>query len=135
MKTLLIILAAYVFVGWNDANAGCQRFKPDGTVEECQHLVDPPPSDPGAMCQIGVMLAHRAYVAGTFDAQLPDLPKLHYLVDFYGDQVSVAHDRRQAHAAVEYIARRMQKAGVRTPRGSPVMMQAEREFLVRECHK
>lgn len=134
MRVILLVLAAYAFVGWNDANAGCQKFTPDGRTEECQHL-EAPKASADDLCQIGVMLAHRAYVAGTFDAQLPDLPKLHYLVDFYGDQVTLAHDRRQAHAAVEYIAKRMQKAGVRTPRGAPLMMQAEREFLVRECHK
>jgi hypothetical protein len=32
-------------------------------------------------------------------------------------------------------ARRMRQAGVRTPRGSPLMMQAERELLVKECSK
>jgi hypothetical protein len=38
MRVILLILAAYAFVGWNDANAACQRFKPDGTVEACQHI-------------------------------------------------------------------------------------------------
>lgn len=36
MRVILVILAAYAFAGWNDANAACQRFKPDGTVEACQ---------------------------------------------------------------------------------------------------
>jgi len=30
MRVILLILAAYAFVGWNDADAACQRFKPDG---------------------------------------------------------------------------------------------------------
>ena len=33
MRVILLILAAYAFVGWNDADAACQRFKPDGTVD------------------------------------------------------------------------------------------------------
>ena len=36
MRVILLILTAYAFAGWNDANAACQRFKPDGTVEACQ---------------------------------------------------------------------------------------------------
>jgi hypothetical protein len=134
MKLTLAILAAYAFVGWNDADAACQKFKPDGIIEQCRspEAVKANRSD---LCQIGVMLAHRAYVVGTFDAQFPNIPKLHYLVDFYGDQLTLAHDRKLAHVIVEYIAKRMQKAGVRTPKGSPLLVQAEREILVKECSK
>lgn len=134
MRLALILFAAYAFAAWNDAQAACQRFNPDGTVEECRSP-EAPKASQSDLCQIGIALAHRAYVAGTFDAQFPDLPKLHYLVDFYGDQLTIQHDPKMAHAAVEYIARRMQKAGARTPRGSPLMMQAERELLVKECRK
>jgi len=36
MRAILLILAAYAFAAWNDANAACLRFKPDGSVEACQ---------------------------------------------------------------------------------------------------
>ena len=38
MRLALLLFAAYAFAAWNDAQAACQRFKPDGTVEECQHM-------------------------------------------------------------------------------------------------
>lgn len=60
MRVILLILAAYAFVGWNDAQSACQRFKLDGTVEECQHMapgaapITPGPNQASAnKCQIG----------------------------------------------------------------------------------
>jgi len=38
MRLAIILVAAYAFTAWNDAQAACQRFKPDGTVEACQHI-------------------------------------------------------------------------------------------------
>ena len=32
MRVILLILTAYAFAGWNDANAACQRFKPDAAT-------------------------------------------------------------------------------------------------------
>lgn len=60
MRVILLILAAYAFAAWNDAQAACQKFKPDGTVEECQHMapgaapITPGPNQASAnKCQIG----------------------------------------------------------------------------------
>ena len=78
MRVILLLLASYAFAAWNDAQAACQRFKPDGTVEECQHMapgaapITPSPNQASAdPCQLGGMLAHKAYMEGTYDAQRP----------------------------------------------------------------
>ena len=55
MRAILLILAAYAFVGWNDANAACQRFKPDGTVEACRHMA------PGAAAEVTKYRGHSAH--------------------------------------------------------------------------
>lgn len=38
MRVIPLILAAYAFAGWNDAQAACQKFSPDGTIDVCQHM-------------------------------------------------------------------------------------------------
>ena len=141
MRAILLILVAYAFVGWNDANAACQRFKPDGTVEACQHMapgaapVTPSPNQASAdPCQLGGMLAHRAYMEGTYDAQRPDSRRLHYMVDYWGDMLILKHDRAVAHRGVDYIAARLKPTGMRAPNDG-VAYEAAREFIVKECSK
>ena len=41
MRVILLILAAYAFAGWNDAQAACQKFSPDGTIDVCQPCTRP----------------------------------------------------------------------------------------------
>ena len=141
MKAILVILAAYVFVAWNDAQAACQRFKPDGTVEQCQHMapgaapITPGPNQASAdPCQLGGMLAHKAYMEGAHDAQRPDSRRLHHMVDYWGDMLVLKHDRAVAHRAVDYIADRLQGTGMRMP-NEGVAYEAAREFIARECIK
>lgn len=141
MRVILLLLVAYAFVGWNDAQAACQRFKPDGTVEECQHMapgaapITPGPNQASAdPCQLGGMLAHKAYMEGTYDAQRPDSRRLHYMVDYWGDMLVLKHDRAVAHRGVDYIAARLKATGMRAPNDG-VAYEAAREFIVRECSK
>lgn len=141
MRVILFILAAYAFAAWNDAQAACQRFKPDGTVEQCQHMapgaapITPSPEQASAdPCQLGGMLAHKAYMEGTYDAQRPDARRLHYMVDYWGDMLVLKHDRAVAHRAVDYIADRLQATGMRMP-NEWVAYEAAREFIVRKCNK
>ena len=141
MKAILVILAAYFLVGWNDAQAACQRFKPDGTVEECQHMapgaapITPGPNQASAdACQLGGMVAHKAYMQGTLDAKNPDYKYLHFMVDYWGDMLVLKHDRAVAHKGVDYIATRLKSTGMRMP-NEGVAYEAAREFIVKECSK
>ena len=141
MRVILLILVAYAFAGWNDAQAACQKFNPDGTIEACQHMAPggplptPAPEQASASpCQLGGMLAHRAYLYATPDALYPSANALHYAVDYWGDMMVVKHDRAVAHRAVEYIAIRLQATGMRKPWEGAVY-EAAREFIVRECNK
>lgn len=141
MRVILLILAATAYAAWNDAQAACQKFKPDGTVEECQHMAPggplptPTPEQTSASpCQLGGMLAYRAYMEGTPDALYPSANALHYAVDYWGDMMVVKHDRAVAHRGVEYIALRLQPTGMRKPWDGAVY-EAAREFIVKECNK
>lgn len=141
MRVILLLLAAYAFVGWNDANAACQRFKPDGSVEACQHMapgaapVTPNPNQASANpCELGGMLAYRAYMWAVPDAVAPDYKRLHYGVDYWGDMLILKHDRAVAHRAVDYIAARLKPTGMRQPWEGAVY-EAVREFIVKECNK
>ena len=141
MRVILLILAAYAFVGWNDANAACQRFKPDGTVEACLHMapgaapITPGPNQASAgPCELGVKLAFDAYLLATPDAMWPSANRLHYAVDYLGDMEAARLDRKVAHRAVEYIALRLQPTGMRKPWDGAVY-EAAREFIMKECRK
>ena len=140
MLVILLILAAYAFAGWSDAQAACQQFKPDGSVVACEHMApggtpSPSPTQASANpCQLGGMLAHRAYMEGTYDAQRPDSRRLHYMVDYWGDMLVLKHDRAVAHRGVDYIAARLQGTGMRMP-NEGVAYEAAREFIARECVK
>lgn len=141
MRVILLILAAYAFAGWNDAQAACQKFNPDGTIEVCQHMAPGVPLSPPAPeqasaspCQLGGMLAYRAYLYATPDALYPSANALHYAVDYWGDMMVVKHDRKMAHRAVEYVAIRMQATGMRKLWEGAVY-EAAREFIVKECNK
>lgn len=141
MRVILFILAAYAFAAWNDARAECQRFKPDGTVEACQHMapgaapITPGPNQASAdPCQLGGMLAYRAYMWAVPDAVVPDYKRLHYGVDYWGDMLVLKHDRAVAHRAVDYIAARLKPTGMRQPWEGAVY-EAAREFIVKECSK
>lgn len=114
MRAILLLLAAYGFVAWNDAQA------------QEQASANP--------CQLGGMLAYRAYLYATPDALYPSANALHYAVDYWGDMTVVKHDRAVAHRAVEYVAIRLQGTGMRKPWEGAVY-EAAREFIVRECSK
>ena len=141
MRVILLILAAYAFVGWNDAQAACQKFKPDGTVEECQHMapgaapVAPNPNQASANpCQLGGLVAFKAYMEGTYDARYPDGLKLRYLVGYWSDMMALKHDRDVAYRAADYIAGRLQATGLRQP-PEGVVYEAAQEYVNKECAK
>jgi hypothetical protein len=141
MKTLLLILAVYALAGWHDAQAGCQRLKPDGSVEACQHMVPgaapvtPNPKQAGAnKCQIGGMVGYKAYLEATYDAQRPDGRRIKYMVDYWSDMTTLAHEKWAAYGAADYIAGKLQATGVRQPNPGAAY-EAAMEFIVRECNK
>ena len=120
------------------ASAAYQQFKPDGSIVACTPPAEraaPSPEQASANpCQLGGMLAHRAYLYATPDALYPSANALHYAVDYWGDMMVVKHDRAVAHKAVEFIAIKMQATGMRKPWDGAVYELA-REFIVRECNK
>ena len=141
MRVILLILAAYAFAAWNDAQAACQRFKPDGTVEECQHMapgaapITPGPNQASAnKCQIGGMVGYKAYLEATYDAQRPDGRRIKYMVDYWSDMTTLAHEKWAAYGTADYIAGRLQATGMRRP-NEGVAYEAAREFIARECVK
>lgn len=87
----------------------------------------------GMLCNTSVMVAHKAYVEGTFDAKNPDIEQLHYMVDYWADNVDVLSDRETAKDAVEFIAERMRRTGSRIP-DEGVAYQFARDFMVYRCN-
>jgi hypothetical protein len=137
-KLLFAVMLASVAA---TASAACQKFNPDGTVEQCQHIepgaatVTPGPNQASANpCQLGGMLAYRAYMEGTPDALYPSANRLHYLVDYFGDMMVAKHDRAVAHRGVEVIAIKMQSTGMRKP-WEGAAYEVARQFIVKECSK
>lgn len=120
-------------------HAACVRIAADGTEGPCPVQVQrepqaAPEQASASPCQLGGMLAYKAYLEGTYDAQRPDARKLHYLVDYWGDMMVAKHDRKIAHRAVDYVAIRLQATGMRQPWDGAVY-EAAREFIARECSK
>ncbi len=116
--------------------AACQMFKPDGSVGPCTPTAtrvaasaDQASANP---CQLGGKLAHDAYLQVTYDARVPSLRLLHYTVDYWGDQMVPKHDREVAHRGVEFIADKLQAAGIIRP-WEGVVYEAAREFIIAEC--
>ncbi len=134
MKKLLlaIMLTCVAATG----SAECRLFKPDGSVLPCPPQVQPAQPAPEqlrvTLCEMGVMLANKAYLYATPDAMYPSAKNLHYAVDYWGDMMDVKHDSAIAHKAVIYIALRMQPTGMRKPWDGAVY-EAAREFIISEC--
>lgn len=88
--------------------------------------------EPDMICNTSVMVAHKAYIEGTYDAKNPDVEQLHYLVEYWADMSLVRSDRELSKAAVEYIADHMQATGARMVDPNLAYMFA-REFMVKGC--
>lgn len=132
---LLFLLALMVATG----HAECVRMAADGTSGPCPAQVSREPvaaleQASANPCELGVKLAHDAYLLATPDAMWPSANRLHYAVDYLGDMTVAKHDRKTAHRAVEYIALRLQPTGMRKPWEGAVY-EAAREFIVKECNK
>jgi len=132
---LLFLLALTAATG----HAECVRFTSDGKSAPCptQTLRAPVAGLEQASagpCELGVKLAHDAYLLATPDAMWPSANRLHYAVDYLGDMEPARLDRKVAHRAVEYIALRLQPTGMRKPWEGAVY-EAAREFIVKECNK
>ena len=66
MKAILLLLAAYALVGWNDAQAACVKATADGWVD-CQTGKPATPPEPPVKddsCVQAVRAAHEAYRMG-----------------------------------------------------------------------
>ena len=142
MRVILLILAAYAF-----GLERCQRGLPaiqtgrHGRGVPTLHIapgstpVTPNPDQASANpCQLGGMLAHKAYMEGTYDAQRPDSRRLHYMVDYWSDMTTLAHEKWAAYGTADYIAGRLQATGMRRP-DPGVAYEAAREYIARECVK
>lgn len=132
---LLFLLALRAATG----HAECVRFAADGTSGPCptqarREPVAVPEQASAGPCELGVKLAHDAYLLATPDAMWPSANRLHYAVDYLGDMEPAKLDRKVAHRAVEYIALRLQPTGLRKPWEGAVY-EAAREFIVKECNK
>jgi len=110
MKTILFILAAYAFVGWNDAHAG--------------------PNE----CLQGVRAATEAYRMVVYDATNQPRDALLHALDFRISQQPFPVDRQHARMAVAVIAVQLRDSGVRAWSGWQVDWIAE-EYIRRECVK
>ena len=110
MKTILFILAAYAFVGWNDAHAG--------------------PNE----CLQGVRAATEAYRMVVYDATNPPRDALLHALDFRISQQPFPVDRQHARMAVAVIAVQLRDSGVRAWSGWQVDWITE-EYIRRECVK
>ena len=110
MKTILFILAAHAFVGWNDAHAG--------------------PNE----CLQGVRAATEAYRMVVYDATNPPRDALLHALDFRISQQPFPVDRQHARMAVAVIAVQLRDSGVRAWSGWQVDWIAE-EYIRRECVK
>lgn len=85
-------------------------------------------------CQYGIMLAQKAYLTGTFDAQRYDTERLAYLINYWGDVMIVKVDREVAYRAVMYMARRLKDAGIRRP-SEALLYEPSVEIYAKECGK
>ena len=140
MRLALLLFAAYAF-----GLERCQRGLPAiqtgrhgrGVPTHCTRVdagyAQPGPGQREPLPAWG-MLAHKAYMEGTYDAQRPDSRRLHYMVDYWGDMLVLKHDRAVAHRGVDYIAARLKATGMRAPNDG-VAYEAAREFIVKECNK
>lgn len=105
----IIFVLAMIFACWNDAHSA-------------------------TVCDAGVMLGHKAYMEGTYDAQRTDMARVHYLVDAFGDMMVIMHDRAAAHRSVDYIARRVKMSGTTYPNDAMTYDIAQ-DFAAKECWK
>lgn len=137
MSTFTLLFAPVVALMFTVASAwaDCTKFKPDGTVEKCEPIAQQRSMSPEAIearCNMGGLVAHKAYMEGTYDAQRPNYETLDYLVDYWADMLVVDSDREMAHRAVKYIADKMATTGLRRP-DAGVVYEITREFMVKEC--
>lgn len=110
MKAILVLLAAYVFVAWNDAHAS--------------------PNE----CLQGVRAATEAYRMVVYDAANPPRDALLQALDFRISQQSFPVDRQHARMSVAIIAVQLRDSGVRRYEDWQVDWIAE-EYIRRECVK
>jgi hypothetical protein len=136
MKTVALTALLFAPTFAPIVSAACTVFKADGRVEACEHLetarrVDTPEAI-RERCNVGGLVAHKAYLEGTYDAQRPNYDTLDYLVDYWADMLAIDSNRDMARRAVRYVADRMRETGMRQPDAGAVY-QFTREFMVREC--
>jgi hypothetical protein len=86
-------------------------------------------------CRYGVMLAQKAYLVGTFDAQRPASDAEYaYLVDYWGDMMIVPADRKVALRAVKRYVVKVKAMGIRRP-NSAYLFEPTNAILYEECAK
>jgi hypothetical protein len=132
-----ILAALLLFALASTGHAACVKYAADGTEGPCPTQAHREPvaaTGQGSAnpCQLGGLVAYKAYLEGTYDAQRPDNLRLAYMVGYWGDMMIVKYDKAVALKAVEYIAARLKPTGMRKPWDGAVY-EAAREFIVKEC--
>ncbi len=136
MKAILLLLAAYALVGWNDAQAACVKATADGWVD-CQTgkpAAEPKPPVKDGACVQAVIAASEAYRMVVYDAGNPSVPALLDAVDFRLSQQPFPASREHAGKALSYIVLRLRDAGLRAYQEWQVDWAAE-EYIKKECYK
>ena len=64
----------------------------------------------------------------------PDGRRIKYMVDYWSDMTTLAHEKWAAYGTADYIAGRLQATGMRRP-DPGVAYEAAREYIARECVK
>ena len=144
MRATLLALCLILVSASNFANAGgflSRILDPEADVKEQidqaraeQEAQGKPltPTQIANMCLQGGRIAYQAYSKGTFDAKYPDMPKLYYLIDYYGEQSPFPYSKQHAIGSVKHIAKRLQDSGLRRPDDGLVTVAAE-EYARNVC--
>lgn len=84
---------------------GVLRNIANGKIRESalskKHKANHLPTQIANMCLQGGRIAYQAYSKGTFDAKYPDMPKLYYLIDYYGEQSPFPYSKQHAIGSVK----------------------------------
>ena len=110
MKTILLIIAAYSFTGWNDAQAGSNE------------------------CLQGVRAAHETYMLVTLDPANPPLPVYRSALEYRMKRQPFPANREHAVKALIYIITRLKNADM-IPFEEWQVDWAAQEYINKECAK
>ena len=110
MKAILVLLAAYAFVAWNDAKAGDNS------------------------CLQGVRVARETYVLVTLDPANPPLPAYRAAFEYRMKRQPFPANREHAANALIYIITRLKNADM-VPFEEWQVDWAAQEYVNKECRQ